>query len=65
MNKMKTRLLLTALTITVLSTGCSEGALVLQQTAYVQSNGDWVQEVTAAGKASDAVITLELSLIHI
>lgn len=62
---MKTRLLLTALTITGLSTGCSEGALVLQQTAYVQSNGDWVQEVTAAGKASDAIITLESEIMKL
>ena len=51
-------MLLTALTITGWATGCAEGTPVLQQTAYAQGNGDLAQEVTAAGKASDAAITL-------
>lgn len=51
-------MLLTALTITGWATGCAEGTPVLQQTAYAQSNGDLAREVTAAGKVSDAAITL-------
>ena len=65
MNKMKRMLLFTTLTITGVSTGCAGGAPVLQQTAYAQNNGALTQTVTAAGKASDAAITLGCEIMKL